>query len=149
MDLEINKKVEDWLETLSISTQNRYRQVIKDFENYCIEAIQFGKFGIKRFFADYIQKLKLEGKKASTLQSVHSIICLWSKIRNNIDLDDEGNVVSKKINQLKKTQVVKQAKVIILDKITLHIILNMYINRFLQRMKLLNLSLRHLFLMTI
>lgn len=109
-----NRKVEDWLGTLNGLTQNRYRQVINEFEIYCNLASQNGKFGIKRFFSDYIEKLISEGKKASTLTSVHSIICLWSKVRNNNDLDNEGNLVLKKINQLRKKQTVKQAKVLIL-----------------------------------
>jgi hypothetical protein len=52
-----------------------------------------------------------KGMKGSTLQSIHSIIWLWSKVRNNVDLEEAGKVVSKKIAQIKKKQTVKQAKV--------------------------------------
>jgi hypothetical protein len=39
-----------------------------------MEAVKHGKFGIKRFFSDYIEKLIEKGMKGSTLQSIHSII---------------------------------------------------------------------------
>lgn len=111
MEIEHNINVENWLCMLKDSTQLRYRQVIKEFENYCLESNKHGKIGMQQHFFNYLKHLKANNYKGSTLQSIHSTLCLWYKNKTGKDLELGANNGNKLISQLKKTQTVKQSKV--------------------------------------
>lgn len=125
MNIDKKNNICNWLRTLSESTIKKYTQTIESFENYCVEEKKHGKIGMQQLFINYLEKLKAENYAGSTLQSLHSTLCLWYKIKEGKDLESDGNIGNKMISQLKKTQTVKQAKVYF-EKIFLSFILFLY-----------------------
>ena len=83
-----------WLKGLKDKSRPKYVKIINDFKLYVADK---KKIGFQQNFLNYIEKLQTEGYKASTLQSIHSIIALWFKIRYDKDIEFVAHLGNKVI----------------------------------------------------